>query len=224
MAENPTKGGVHHSAFLSRKTAPAAPLFHVRGAKVVKNRAENQSVNISSHSAKNRSPTLKSPRIPHVTGDCVRRHSNNLLGQFRKITTDFRRTFSHKIPLVSQNHLFQQSLASREMLSFCLLCTRLFSYHQINYTSSPVSNRSKQTFFDFFLKTGVTFPIFSSLIYETRLVAVAERHTRSDCGLYLLDTIYMYQIYRGTHRGAPLCVFTIQSTLFHSIFESRICK
>lgn len=73
--------------------------------------------------------------------------------------------------------------------------------------------RSKQTFFDFFLKTGVTFPIFSSLIYETRLVAVAERHTRSDCGLYLLDT----------HRGAPLCVFTIQSTLFHSIFESRIC-
>lgn len=110
MAENPTKGGVHHSAFLSRKTAPAAPLFHVRGAKVVKNRAENQSVNISSHSAKNRSPTLKSPRIPHVTGDCVRRHSNNLLGQFRKITTDFRRTFSHKIPLASQNHLFQQSL------------------------------------------------------------------------------------------------------------------
>lgn len=84
--------------------------------------------------------------------------------------------------------------------------------------------RSKQTFFDFFLKTGVTFPIFSSLIYETRLVAVAERHTRSECGLYLLDTIYMYQIYRGTHRGAPLCVFTIQSTLFHSIFESRICK
>ena len=84
--------------------------------------------------------------------------------------------------------------------------------------------KSKQTFFDFFLKTGVTFPIFSSLIYETRLVAVAERHTRSDCGIYLLDTIYMYQIYRGTHRGAPLCVFTIQSTLFHSIFESRICK
>ena len=84
--------------------------------------------------------------------------------------------------------------------------------------------RSKQTFFDFFLKTGVTFPIFSSLIYETRLVAVAERHTRSDCGLYLLDTIYMYQIYRGTHRGAPLCVFAIQSALFHSIFESRICK
>ena len=52
--------------------------------------------------------------------------------------------------------------------------------------------RSKQTFFDFFLKTGVTFPFFSSLIYETRLVAVAERHTRSDCGLYLLDTIYIY--------------------------------
>ena len=192
MAENPTKGGVHHSAFLSRKTAPAAPSFHVRGAKVVKNRAENQPINISSHSAKNRSPTPKSPRIPHVTGDCVRRRSNNLLGQFRKITTDFRRTFSHKIPPGAHNHLFQQSLASRKMLSFCLLCTRLFSYHQINYTSSPVSNRSKQTFFDFFLKTGVTFPIFSSLIYETRLVAVAERHTRSDCGHYLLDTIYIY--------------------------------
>lgn len=169
MAENPTKGGVHHSAFLSRKTAPAAPSFHVRDAKVVKNRAENQPVNISSHSAKNRSPTLKSPRIPHVTGDCVRRRSNNLLGQFRKITTDFRRTFSHKIPLASQNHLFRQSLASREMLSFCLLCTRLFSYHQINYTSSPVSNRSKQTFFDFFLKTGVTFPIFSSLMTENTI-------------------------------------------------------
>ena len=160
MAENPTKGGVHHSAFLSRKTAPAAPSFHVRDAKVVKKRAENQSVNISSHSAKNRSPTLKSPRIPHVTGDCVRRRSNNLLGQFRKITTDFRRTFSHKIPLVSQNHLFQQSLASREMLSFCLLCTRLFSYHQINYTSSPVSNRSKQTFFDFFSQNRGYFPLF----------------------------------------------------------------
>lgn len=110
MAENPTKGGVHHSAFLSRKTAPAAPSFHVRDAKVVKNRAENQPVNISSHSVKNRYPTPKSPRIPHVVGDCVRRRSNNLLGQFRKITTDFRRTFSHKIPLASHNHLFQQSL------------------------------------------------------------------------------------------------------------------
>lgn len=63
--------------------------------------------------------------------------------------------------------------------------------------------RSKQTFFDFFLKTGVTFPIFSSLIYETRLVAVAERHTRSECGLYLLDTIYMYQIYRGHPSWCP---------------------
>lgn len=110
MAENPTKGGVHHSAFLSRKTAPAAPSFHVCDAKVVKNRAENQLVNISSHSAKNRYPTPKSPRIPHVTGDCVRRRSNNLLGQFRKITTDFRRTFSHKIPLASHNHLFRQPL------------------------------------------------------------------------------------------------------------------
>ena len=104
MAENPTKGGVHHSAFLSRKTAPAAPSFHVCDAKVVKNRAENQPVNISSHSVKNRYPTLKSPRIPHVTGDCVRRRSNNLLGQFRKIATDFRRTFSHKIPLAAQNY------------------------------------------------------------------------------------------------------------------------
>lgn len=207
MAENPTKGGVHHSAFLSRKTAPAAPSFHVRDAKVVKNRAENQPVNISSHSAKNRSHTLKSPQIPHVTGDCVRRRSNNLLGQFRKITTDFRRTFSHKIPFVSQNHLFQQSLASRKMLSFCLLCTRLFSYHQINYTSSPVSNRSKQTFFDFFLKIGVTFPLFSSLIYETRLVAVAERHTRSDCGLYLLDTIYICIKFIGAPIVVPRFAF-----------------
>lgn len=207
MAENPTKGGVHHSAFLSRKTAPAAPSFHVRGAKVVKNRAENQPVNISSHSAKNRSPTPKSPRIPHVTGECVRRRSNNLLVQFRKITPDFRRTFSHKIPPGAHNHLFQQSLASRKMLSFCLLCTRLFSYHQINYTSSPVSNRSKQTFFDFFLKTGVTFPIFSSLIYETRLVAVAERHTRSDCGLYLLDTIYICIKFIGAPIVVPRFAF-----------------
>lgn len=202
MAENPTKGGVHHSAFLSRKTAPAAPLFHVRGAKVVKNRAENQPINISSHSAKNRSPTPKSPRIPHVTGDCVRRRSNNLLGQFRKITTDFRRTFSHKIPLVSHNHLFQQLLVSRKMISFCLLCTRLFSYHQMNYTISPVSTGLNKLFLIFFLKTGVTFPFFSSLIYETRLVAVAERHTRSDCGLYLLDTIYIY-IYVSNLSGHP---------------------
>lgn len=160
MAENPTKGGVHHSAFLSRKTAPAAPLFHVRGAKVVKNRAENQPVNISSHSAKNRYPTPKSPRIPHVTGDCVRRRSNNLLGQFRKITTDFRRTFSHKIPLASQNHLFQQSLVSRKMISFCLLCTRLFSYHQMNYTSSPVSTGLNKLFLIFFSQNRGYFPLF----------------------------------------------------------------
>mgnify|MGYP004475780255 CR=1 FL=1 len=136
MAENPTKGGVHHGAFLSRKTAPAAPSFHIRDAKVVRNRAENQSVNISSHSAKSCYPTPKSPRIPHVTGDCVRGRLNNLLGQFRKITTDFRRTFSHKIPLAAQNHLFQQALVSRKMISFCLLCTRLFSYRQMNYTIS----------------------------------------------------------------------------------------
>lgn len=110
MAENPTKGGVHHSAFLSRKTAPAAPSFHIRDAKVVKNRAENQSINISSHSGKSRSPTPKSSRIPHIAEDCVRRRPNNLLGQFRKIATGFRRTFSHKIPLASHSHLFQQSL------------------------------------------------------------------------------------------------------------------
>lgn len=210
MAENPTKGGVHHSAFLSRKTAPAAPSFHVRDAKVVKNRAENQPVNISSHSAKNRSPTPKSPRIPHVTGDCVRRRSNNLLGQFRKIATDFRRTFSHKIPLVSQNHLFQQSLASREMLSFCLLCTRLFSYHQINYTSSPVSNRSKQTFFDFFSQNRGYFPLFL-LINKTNTISCRSgtAHPQRLRALLTGHNIYMYQIYRGTHRGAPLCVFTI---------------
>ena len=224
MAENPTKGGVHHSAFLSRKTAPAAPSFHVRDAKVVKNRAENQPVNISSHSAKNRYPTPKSPRIPHVTGDCVRRRSNNLLGQFRKITTDFRRTFSHKIPLASQNHLFPTVIGISENDLFLLTLYPIVLIPPNELHQLTRIYRSKQTFFDFFLKTGVTFPFFSSLIYETRLVAVAERHTRSDCGLYLLDTIYMYQIYRGTHRGAPLCVFTIQSTLFHSIFESRICK
>lgn len=224
MAENPTKGGVHHSAFLSRKTAPAAPSFHIRDAKVVKNRAENQPVNISSHSAKNRYHTPKSPRIPHVTGDCVRRRSNNLLGQFRKITTDFRRTFSHKIPLASQNHLFPTVIGISENDLFLLTLYPIVLIPPNELHQLTRIYRSKQTFFDFFLKTGVTFPIFSSLIYETRLVAVAERHTRSDCGLYLLDTIYMYQIYRGTHRGAPLCVFTIQSTLFHSIFESRICK
>lgn len=224
MAENPTKGGVHHSAFLSRKTAPAAPSFHVRDAKVVKNRAENQPVNISSHSAKNRYPTPKSPRIPHVTGDCVRRRSNNLLGQFRKITTDFRRTFSHKIPLASQNHLFPTVIGISENDLFLLTLYPIVLIPPNELHQLTRIYRSKQTFFDFFLKTGVTFPFFSSLIYETRLVAVAERHTRSDCGLYLLDTIYMYQIYRGTHRGAPLCVFTIQSTRFHSIFESRICK
>lgn len=209
MAENPTKGGVHHSAFLSRKTAPAAPSFHVRDAKVVKNRAENQPVNISSHSAKNRYPTPKSPRIPHVTGDCVRRRSNNLLGQFRKITTDFRRTFSHKIPLASQNHLFPTVIGISENDLFLLTLYPIVLIPPNELHQLTRIYRSKQTFFDFFLKTGVTFPIFSSLIYETRLVAVAERHTRSDCGLYLLDTIYMYQIYRGIHRGAPLCVFTI---------------
>lgn len=192
MAENPTKGGVHHSAFLSRKTAPAAPLFHVRDAKVVKNRAENQPVNISSHSAKNRYPTPKSPRIPHVTGDCVRRRSNNLLGQFRKITTDFRRTFSHKIPLASQNHLFPTVIGISENDLFLLTLYPIVLIPPNELHQLTRIYRSKQTFFDFFLKTGVTFPFFSSLIYETRLVAVAERHTRSDCGLYLLDTIYIY--------------------------------
>lgn len=192
MAENPTKGGVHHSAFLSRKTAPAAPSFHVRDAKVVKNRAENQPVNISSHSAKNRYPTPKSPRIPHVTGDCVRRRSNNLLGQFRKITTDFRRTFSHKIPLASQNHLFPTVIGISENDLFLLTLYPIVLIPPNELHQLTRIYRSKQTFFDFFLKTGVTFPLFSSLIYETRLVAVAERHTRSDCGLYLLDTIYIY--------------------------------
>lgn len=192
MAENPTKGGVHHSAFLSRKTAPAAPLFHVCDAKVVKNRAENQPVNISSHSAKSCSPTPKSPRIPHVVGDCVRGRPNNLLGQFRKIATDFRRTFSHKIPLASQNHLFPTVIGISENDLFLLTLYPIVLIPPNELHQLTRIYRSKQTFFDFFLKTGVTFPFFSSLIYETRLVAVAERHTRSDCGLYLLDTIYIY--------------------------------
>lgn len=160
MAENPTKGGVHHSAFLSRKTAPAAPSFHVRDAKVVKNRAENQPVNISSHSAKNRYPTPKSPRIPHVTGDCVRRRSNNLLGQFRKITTDFRRTFSHKIPLASQNHLFPTVIGISENDLFLLTLYPIVSYHQMNYTSSPVSTGLNKLFFDFFSQNRGYFPLF----------------------------------------------------------------
>ena len=168
MAENPTKGGVHHSAFLSRKTAPAAPSFHVRDAKVVKNRAENQPVNISSHSAKNRYPTPKSPRIPHVTGDCVRRRSNNLLGQFRKITTDFRRTFSHKIPLASQNHLFPTVIGISENDLFLLTLYPIVLIPPNELHQLTRIYRSKQTFFDFFLKTGVTFPLFSSLIYVTR--------------------------------------------------------
>lgn len=67
--------------------------------------------------------------------------------------------------------------------------------------------RSQQTFFDFFLKTGVTFPFFSSLIYETRLVAVAERHTRSDCGLYLLDTIYICIKFIGAPIVVPRFTF-----------------
>lgn len=192
MAENPTKGGVHHSAFLSRKTAPAAPSFHVRDAKVVKNRAENQPVNISSHSAKNRYPTPKSPRIPHVTGDCVRRRSNNLLGQFRKITTDFRRTFSHKIPLASQNHLFPTVIGISENDLFLLTLYPIVLIPPNELHQLTRIYRSKQTFFDYFSQNRGYFPLFSSLIYETRLVAVAERHTRSDCGLYLLDTIYIY--------------------------------
>ena len=93
------------------------------------------------------------------------------------------------------------------MISFCLLCTRLFSYHQMNYTSSPVSTGLNKLFLIFFLKTGVTFPLFSSLIYETRLVAVAERHTRSDCGLYLLDTIYICIKFIGAPIVVPLFAF-----------------
>lgn len=207
MAENPTKGGVHHSAFLSRKTAPAAPSFHIRNAKVVKNRAENQPVNISSHSAKNRYPTPKSPRIPHVTGDCVRRRSNNLLGQFRKITTDFRRTFSHKIPLASHNHLFPTVIGISENDLFLLTLYPIVLIPPNELHQLTRIYRSKQTFFDFFLKTGVTFPIFSSLIYETRLVAVAERHTRSDCGLYLLDTIYICIKFIGAPIVVPRFTF-----------------
>lgn len=160
MAENPTKGGVHHSAFLSRKTAPAAPSFHVHDAKVVKNRAENQLVNISSHSAKNRSPTPKSPRIPHVTGDCVRRRSNNLLGQFRKITTDFRRTFSHKIPLASQNHLFPTVIGISENDLFLLTLYPIVLIPPNELHQLTRIYRSKQTFFDFFSQNRGYFPLF----------------------------------------------------------------
>lgn len=74
--------------------------------------------------------------------------------------------------------------------------------------------KSKQTFFDFFLKTGVTFPFFSSLIYETRLVAVAERHTRSDCGLYLLDTIYICIKFIGAPIVVPLFACMLGMSLF----------
>lgn len=160
MAENPTKGGVHHSAFLSRKTAPAAPSFHVRGAKVVKNRAENQLVNISSHSKKNCSPTPKSPRIPHVTGDCVRRRSNNLLGQFRKITTDFRRTFSIKIPLASQNHLFPTVIGISENDLFLLTLYPIVLIPPNELHQLTRIYRSKQTFFDFFSQNRGYFPLF----------------------------------------------------------------
>lgn len=160
MAENPTKGGVHHSAFLSRKTAPAAPSFHIRDAKVVKNRAENQPVNISSHSAKNRYHTPKSPRIPHVTGDCVRRRSNNLLGQFRKITTDFRRTFSHKIPLASQNHLFPTVIGISENDLFLLTLYPIVLIPPNELHQLTRIYRSKQTFFDFFSQNRGYFPLF----------------------------------------------------------------
>lgn len=68
--------------------------------------------------------------------------------------------------------------------------------------------------FDFFLKTGVTFPIFSSLIYETRLVAVAERHTRSDCGLYLLDTIYICIKFIGASIVVPRFTCMLGMSLF----------
>lgn len=225
MAENPTKGGVHHSAFLSRKTAPAAPSFHVRDAKVVKNRAENQPVNISSHSAKNRYPTPKSPRIPHVTGDCVRRRSNNLLGQFRKITTDFRRTFSHKIPLASQNHLFPTVIGISENDLFLLTLYPIVLIPPNELHQLTRIYRSKQTFFDFFSQNRGYFPLFL-LINKTNTISCRSgtAHPQRLRALLTGHNIYMYQIYRGTHRGAPLCVFTIQSTRFHSIFESRICK
>jgi len=160
LAENPTKGGVHHSAFLSRKTAPAAPSFHVRDAKVVKNRAENQPVNISSHSAKSCSPTPKSPRIPHVVGDCVRGRPNNLLGQFRKIATDFRRTFSHKIPLASQNHLFPTVIGISENDLFLLTLYPIVLIPPNELHQLTRIYRSKQTFFDFFSQNRGYFPLF----------------------------------------------------------------
>lgn len=119
----------------------------------------------------------------------------------------FRRSFLRKFLLRLKTTYSQPLLVSRKMISFCLLCTRLFSYHQMNYTSSPVSTGLNKLFLIFFLKTGVTFPFFSSLIYETRLVAVAERHTRSDCGLYLLDTIYICIKFIGAPIVVPLFAF-----------------
>lgn len=91
---------------------------------------------------------------------------------------------------------------------------RIYEKDQLNCWYSIQNRRkqnritkSQQTFFVFFLKTGVTFPLFSSLNVKTRLVAVAERHTRSDCGLYLLDTIYICIKFIGTPIVVPRFAF-----------------
>ena len=84
--------------------------------------------------------------------------------------------------------------------------------------------KSQQTFFDFFSQNRGYFPLFLLInIWNTISCRSGTAHPQRLRALLTGHNIYMYQIYRGTHRGAPLCVFTIQSTLFHSIFESRIC-
>lgn len=85
--------------------------------------------------------------------------------------------------------------------------------------------KSQQTFFDFFSQNRGYFPLFLLInIWNTISCRSGTAHPQRLRALLTGHNIYMYQIYRGTHRGATLCVFTIQSTLFHSIFESRICK
>ena len=102
----------------------------------------------------------------------------------------------------------------------------------LNYWYS-IQNRSKQnritksqqTFFWFFSQNRGYFPLFLLInIWNTISCRSGAAHPQRLRALLTGYNIYMYQIYRGTHRGAPLCVFTIQSTRFHSIFESRICK
>ena len=85
--------------------------------------------------------------------------------------------------------------------------------------------KSQQTFFWFFSQNRGYFPLFLLInIWNTISCRSGTAHPQRLRALLTGHNIYMYQIYRGTHRGAPLCVFTIQSTIFHSIFESRICK